>query len=80
MVSNGVVTRLLQQKRTKGDLSPKAAPGGKPSQLAPYQAEIIDVVNHHPDLLLLCLFVVQTAVFQSAFKILPYPLDMQTAV
>jgi transposase len=49
MVSKGVVTRLLEQKRTQGDLRPKAATGGKPSQLAPYQAEIIDMVNQHPD-------------------------------
>ena len=49
MVSKGVVTRLLNQKKTTGDLSPKRATGGKPSQLAPHQAEIIDMVNQHPD-------------------------------
>ena len=49
MVSKGVVTRLLHQKKTTGDLSPKPATGGKASQLAPHQAEIIDMVNQHPD-------------------------------
>jgi len=49
MVSKGVVTRLLNQKKTTGDLSPKPATGGKASQLAPHQAEVIDMVNQHPD-------------------------------
>jgi transposase len=49
MVSKGVVTRLLHQKKTTGDLSPKPATGGKASQLAPHQAEIIEMVNQHPD-------------------------------
>ena len=49
MVSKGVVVRLLHQKRTTGDLSPKPATGGKPSQLASHQAEIIEMVNQHPD-------------------------------
>ena len=49
MVSKGVVTRLLNQKKTTGDLSPKPANGGKPSQLALHQAAIIEMVNQHPD-------------------------------
>ncbi len=64
MVSKGLVTRLLHQKKrsvsgqnplsrkhspTTGTLTPKAATGGKPSQLAPHQCEIIDLVNQHPD-------------------------------
>ncbi|WP_052128306.1 helix-turn-helix domain-containing protein [Neosynechococcus sphagnicola] len=49
MVRKGVVTRLLHQQKTTGDLSPKPATGGKASQLAPHQAEIIDMVNQYPD-------------------------------
>jgi transposase len=49
MVSKGVVTRLLHQKRTTGELTPKRATGGKPSQLAAHPAEIIDMVSQHPD-------------------------------
>lgn len=48
MVRNGVVTRLLRQKKITGNLTPKPAIGGKPSQPASHQAAMITLVNQHP--------------------------------
>jgi len=48
-VSNGVVQRLLNLKKTTGSLEPKPPSGGKPSQFVGREAEIAEMVSKHPD-------------------------------
>lgn len=48
-VSPTTVQTLLRQKRETGNLMPKQARGGKPSQLAGHEKEIQALVEEHPD-------------------------------
>jgi transposase len=43
------VQKLLRQNRETGNLIPKQARGGKPSQLAGHEKEIQNLVEEHPD-------------------------------
>ena len=48
-VSKNTVHKLVKQKRETGDISPKKASGGKPSQLAGRENEIVAMVEEHHD-------------------------------
>ena len=48
-VSKNTVHKLVKQKRKTGDISPKKARGGKPSQLAERENEIVAMVEEHHD-------------------------------
>lgn len=48
-VSPTTVQKLLRQQRETGNLLPKKASGGKPSQLAGNEQKIQSLVEEHPD-------------------------------
>jgi transposase len=48
-VSKNTVHKLVKQKRETGDIRPKKASGGKPSQLAGRENEIVAMVEEHHD-------------------------------
>ncbi len=48
-VSQNTVQKLVKQKRETGNINPQKARGGKPSQLAGREKEIISMVEEHSD-------------------------------